>query len=66
MLGTDTIYPGAGQVINANDKFMVYEDGHVEATDIRLTGDAEFEGTIVATGGQIGGLTIDEWSEMGF
>ena len=42
------------EVFNANDKFMVYEDGSMKATD------GEFTGTIYATGGKIGNMTIDE------
>ena len=40
------------EVINANDKFIVYEDGTMKAVD------GEFEGKIIATEGQIGDLTI--------
>ena len=41
------------EVINANNKFLVYEDGSMKATD------GEFTGVIHATGGTIGGLQID-------
>lgn len=41
------------EVINANENFIVYEDGHMKAQS------GEFTGTINATGGSIGGLTID-------
>ena len=41
------------QVINANNKFMVYEDGSMKATD------GEFTGIIYATGGRIGNLEIE-------
>ena len=40
------------QVINANDKFIVYENGSMKATD------GEFTGIIYATGGEIGGVKI--------
>ena len=45
------------QVINANNKFMVYEDGSMKATD------GEFTGVIHATGGTIGGLDIDAFPD---
>lgn len=60
------IYKKAPKVIDATGKFKVYENGHVEAYDICLTGDAYFEGEIQATGGAIGGLSIEEWKEMVF
>ena len=41
---------------NSNKEFIVYEDGFMKASG------AEFEGTINATGGKIGNLTIDEVS----
>ncbi len=41
------------EVINANNAFIVYEDGALKATK------GEFTGTINATGGTIGGLSID-------
>lgn len=40
------------EVINANDKFIVYEDGSMKATD------GEFTGIIYATGGKIGNMDI--------
>ena len=40
------------EVINADDKFIVYEDGSMRATD------GDFTGVINATGGQIGGVDI--------
>lgn len=42
------------QVINATNKFIVYEDGHMKATS------GEFTGTINATGGKIGNLSIGQ------
>ena len=51
------------EVIHAgNDdlEFIVYEDGKMKATG------AEFTGTIHATGGTIGGLTIDQLIEGGY
>ena len=48
------------QVINATDSFVVYEDGHMIATS------GSFTGTIHATGGTIGGLTIDELTSIGY
>lgn len=47
-----SIEGGKNEVINANNKFLVYEDGSIKATD------GEFTGTIHATGGTIGGMTI--------
>lgn len=46
----DTIH----EVINANDSFIVFDDGSVKATN------GEFTGIIRATGGTIGNLTISE------
>jgi hypothetical protein len=43
-----------GRVIDANGDFVVYEDGHMKATS------GEFTGTIIATGGKIGNITIGE------
>lgn len=48
------------QVINANNKFMVYEDGSMKATD------GEFTGTIHATGGTIGGLDIQSFPDPSY
>lgn len=45
------------EVFNANDKFVVYEDGSMKATD------GEFTGAIYATGGKIGNMTIGEIEE---
>lgn len=47
-----SIEGGKNEVINANNKFLVYEDGSIKATD------GEFSGTIYATGGTIGGMNI--------
>ena len=41
------------EVINANNKFMVYEDGSMRATE------GYFVGEIYATGGEIGGVKIE-------
>lgn len=49
-----------GRVIDANRGFIVYEDGHMVAQS------GEFYGKIYATGGQIGGLTVDQWAEKGY
>ena len=51
------------EVFNATDKFIVYEDGSMKATEGEFTGtihatDGEFTGTINATGGKIGNMTI--------
>ena len=46
-----------GQVINANDNFIVYNDGHMIANG------GTFTGIINATGGQIGNLTVEELTE---
>lgn len=62
----ETIYSNADKVIDANRQFKVYANGHVEANDIVLKGGGYFKGTIEATGGYIGGLTIEEWAEIGF
>jgi hypothetical protein len=53
-------------VIDASNKFKVYEDGHVEGTNAHFSGGSTFTGTINATGGQIGGLTIEEWKDIGY
>ena len=49
-----------GRVIDANNNFIVYEDGFMKATG------GEFTGTINATGGKIGSLEIAEWEEKGY
>ena len=59
------------KIINANDKFKVYEDGYLVGNGVKFTngyfeGNGIFEGTITATGGQIGGLTIEQWKEMSY
>lgn len=56
---------GAAQVFNATNKFKVYEDGSMTATDAYLdnayiSGHGEFTGAIYATSGKIGNMTIDE------
>ena len=48
------------QVINANNKFMVYEDGSMKATD------GEFTGIIYATGGKIGNMDIESLQDSGY
>lgn len=48
------------KVISAGDKFVVYEDGKMVATD------GEFTGTIYATGGKIGNMEIDSLLDPGF
>lgn len=48
------------EVINANNKFIVYEDGSMTATEANITG------IINAIGGQIGNLTIQEISSIGY
>lgn len=48
------------QVINANNKFMVYEDGSMKATD------GEFTGIIYAIGGKIGNMEIDSFIDPGY
>lgn len=50
-----SIEGGKNEVINANNKFFVYEDGSIKATD------GEFTGIINATGGTIGGLEINSF-----
>lgn len=61
-IGTlDTIDATHGrQVINATNKFIVYEDGSMRATG------GFFEGEINATSGQIGGMTIAEIESTGY
>lgn len=59
------------RVIDANDAFVVYADGHLKATGADIEGNIKatsgsFTGTINATGGEIGGLTIAQWSEVGY
>lgn len=54
---------GAHEVIHAGDgdqKFIVYEDGKMFAQGVEIHGD------IYAEGGQIGGLTIDQWKQRGY
>lgn len=51
------------QVINANDKFIVYEDGSISATSGNFSGDitgssGTFTGAIQAKEGRIGGVQI--------
>lgn len=53
------------EVFNATNKFIVYEDGSMKATDGEFTGtihatDGEFTGIIHATGGKIGNMTIGD------
>ena len=56
-LGT-SVTNGKNEVINANNTFIVYEDGSIKATD------GEFTGVINATGGTIGGLSINTFVEL--
>ena len=66
-LGDDeAYYQGVGKVIDASGNFKVFEDGHVEGTRAHFSGGSTFSGEIYATGGQIGGLTIEEWKDMGY
>ena len=51
---------GKDEVINANNNFIVYEDGSIKANE------GEFTGTINAIGGSIGGVTISEWIDLGY
>ena len=53
-----------GRVIDANQKFVVYEDGYMKATGGYFEGtikatDGYFSGEINATSGSIGGLTVE-------
>lgn len=48
------------EVFNANNSFLVYEDGSMKATN------GDFTGTIIATGGKIGNLTIEEVEQSGY
>lgn len=60
------------RTIDVNNRFIVYEDGSIRAKDGTFSGKLEgatgdFTGHITATGGSIGGLTIDQWSsEVGY
>jgi hypothetical protein len=45
------------EVFNANDKFIVYEDGTMKAVE------GEFEGKIIANEGTIGGVDIEAYKE---
>lgn len=63
-LGQDNT--GEKVVINASDLFKVYQNGSVVAENIRINADGIFSGEIYATGGSLGGLSIQEWREMGF
>lgn len=75
------------QVINTNDKFIVYEDGSMKATDGEFTGivhatggsfsgtieaekavikGATITGAIIAGGGQIGGLEIEQFVNQAY
>lgn len=59
-LGIDSNDKSINQVFNANDNFIVYEDGSMKATK------GDFTGNIYATGGKIGNLTIDQWATVGY
>jgi hypothetical protein len=48
------------KVISAGNKFIVYEDGKMVATD------GEFTGTIYATGGKIGNMEIESLIDPGY
>lgn len=48
------------RIIDANNNFIVYEDGSMKATS------GEFTGTIHATGGTIGGVTINEVEQAAY
>lgn len=54
------------KIIDANGVFKVYEDGHVVGTSAHFSGGSTFQGTITATGGTIGGLDIEEWTNLGY
>lgn len=63
-----------GRVIDANEVFRVYEDGHVKAKSLHIgdlsdeeIGDEQvyIKGNIIATGGRIGNMTIEEFEEFG-
>ena len=45
---------GKNEIINANNKFLVYEDGSIKATD------GTFTGTVYATAGKIGNLSVED------
>ena len=69
--GNDENSAHGEKIIDANDKFKVYEDGYLVGNGVKFTngyfeGNGVFEGTITATGGQIGGLTIEQWKEMSY
>ena len=48
------------EIFNANGEFIVYEDGSMKATS------GEFTGTIYATGGKIGNVTIGEVEQAAY
>lgn len=48
------------EVFNASSNFIVYEDGHI------LAESGYFHGEINATGGSIGGLTIEQWEQASY
>ena len=50
------------EVINATDKFIVYEDGSIIGKDVYFE-NGYFEGEINATSGKIGNLTIEDVSQ---
>lgn len=47
------------QILNANDNFVVWDDGSFLATN------GTFTGVVNATGGQIGNITVDTLNELG-
>lgn len=51
----EVIHAGKGK-----QEFIVYEDGKMVAQG------AEFHGAIYATGGEIGGIKIEQWTDMGY
>jgi hypothetical protein len=62
----DASHVNVEKIIDANGVFKVFADGHVIGTSAHFYGGSTFQGEITATGGTIGGLTIDQWSEVGY
>ncbi len=59
------------EVVNINEKFKVYEDGSMIATDGTFSGtvyatDGRFEGEIVATSGTIGNVRIEDFTSAAY
>lgn len=60
------MHEGANKILDANGVFKIYDDGRVVGTSAHFSGGSTFQGTITATGGTIGGLDIEEWTNLGY